>query len=271
MTDAADASDHEAAAKAIRDGLIQGHSKGKPGYWLHTGGTGILTYADSDAERLGEWSDEEYNDWSGVSELTSLPDHAFHRNVDKLVLRAAEENGDVLRTAIVAPPTIYGKGRGPASTRGRQTYEMAKLILDKKFIPVVGAGKTRWNHTHVADVSQVFLLLVEAAAKHDDNPEMWNDKGYYLVEQGEHVWADLARLMGAKAVEQKLLSSVEEKSLGKDAAMDVAGFEALSWGLNSRGKALRAGKLLDWSPKERSLESEVPTMLESEYKLLQTS
>ena len=37
---AADASDHEGAAKAIAAGLIEGHSNKTPGFWLHTGGTG---------------------------------------------------------------------------------------------------------------------------------------------------------------------------------------------------------------------------------------
>jgi hypothetical protein len=106
--DAADASDHEGAAKAIAEGIRSGHSKENPGYWLHTGGTGILTYKDSEADRLGEWSEKEYNDWSGVDELTTLPDSAFHRNVDKVVLEAGTKYADVIKTNIVCPPTIYG-------------------------------------------------------------------------------------------------------------------------------------------------------------------
>ena len=111
QADAADASDHEGATKAIAAGLIKGHSKEKPGYWLHTGGTGILCFADSDDDfaGLGRWSDRQYNDMSGVGELTSLPDRAFHRNVDKLVLGFGEKHADVLKTVIVCPPTIYGK------------------------------------------------------------------------------------------------------------------------------------------------------------------
>lgn len=81
MVDAADASDHEGAAKAIAAGLLRGHSAHKPGFWLHTGGTGILTYFDSSEERFGEEPEREFNDYSGVKELTTLPDEAFHRNV----------------------------------------------------------------------------------------------------------------------------------------------------------------------------------------------
>lgn len=89
--------------------MLVGHSKDSPGYWLHTGGTGILTYVDSERGCKGEWSDKQYNDWEGVEELTNLPDQAFHRNVDKLVLEAGTKYSDVIKTALVCPPTIYGQ------------------------------------------------------------------------------------------------------------------------------------------------------------------
>lgn len=109
--DTADASDHVGAAKAIAAGLVAGHSKEKPGYWLHTGGTGILTFDDTDKNQYGNRSDKIYNDWEGVDELLNLPDHAFHRNVDQLVLEAGAKHADVLKLALVCPPTIYGTSR----------------------------------------------------------------------------------------------------------------------------------------------------------------
>lgn len=60
-------------------------------------------------DKLGEWSDKEYNDWTAVQELTNLPDDAFHRNVDKIVIEAGEKDGDRIKTAILCPPTIYGE------------------------------------------------------------------------------------------------------------------------------------------------------------------
>lgn len=108
MSDTADASDHAGAAKAIADGLASGHSKDHPGYWLHTSGTGILCFADSDADRYGDASDKVYDDLDKVEELTGLPDHAFHRDVDQIVLNAGTKNAASTKTAIVCPPTIYG-------------------------------------------------------------------------------------------------------------------------------------------------------------------
>lgn len=108
-TDTADSSDHVVAANAIAAGLAEGHTAAKPGYWLHLGGTGILTFADTDRGVYGEYSDKVYDDWDGVDELTHLPDHAFHRNVDAIVLEAGTKNADKVKTALLCPPTIYGK------------------------------------------------------------------------------------------------------------------------------------------------------------------
>lgn len=231
---AADASDHERAAKAIAKGLIKGHSKDNLGYVLHTGGTGILCFADSrdNFKGLGTWSEKQYNDLDGVDELTNLPDDAFHRNVDKIVLESGAEHSDVLKTCIVCPPTIYGKGRGPVSGQGRQVYELAKLILQKGYVPIIGEGKARWNNVHVEDLSELYLLLAEKAAAKDTSDELWSSKGYLLAENGEHVWSDLARKIGQEATKAGYIPEPKEGSLGKDEAMEQAGFEAVSWGLS---------------------------------------
>jgi hypothetical protein len=58
-----------------------------------------------DDNKLGEHSEREYNDWTAVQDLTGLPDDAFHKNVDDLVLSSGSES---VKTAILCPPTIYG-------------------------------------------------------------------------------------------------------------------------------------------------------------------
>jgi nucleoside-diphosphate-sugar epimerase len=253
---AADASDHEGAAQAIAAGLDRGHSAAKPGYWLHTGGAGILTYLDDDAGRLGEHSDKEFNDLAGVHELTHLPDHAFHRAVDKIVLGAAaagKARGNV-RVALIAPPTIYGQGRGPVARRGRQVYELSKLILQKQYAPVVGAGKARWNHIHIADLSALYVLLVEAAAT-GEKTDAWGPDAYYLAECGEHTWGDLSKSLATQAAERGLIAQDWKSSpLSRQDALDAAGFEAVSWGLNSRGRAVRAAEVLGWRPTRAGIE-----------------
>ncbi|KAI7072666.1 NAD(P)-binding protein [Hortaea werneckii] len=267
---AADASDHEGAARAIAAGLAEGHSKENPGFWLHTGGTGILTFEDEKKGKLGEHEDNEWNDWSRVDELTHLPDDAFHRNVDIVVLDAGTKHADAVKTAIVCPPTIYGKGRGPIGTRSRQAYELAKLMLEAEYIPIIGEGKAQWDHVHVHDLSQVYLKLAEAAAaKQTSNPEMWGAKGYYFTQGGRHTWGDFAKAMGKKAEELGLVSKkLEPASLSREKALQQADFQAVSWGLNSQGKGERAQKVLGWQPKGQGLYEEIPVILQSEAERL---
>jgi len=52
--DTADASDNEGAARAIAKGLAAGHNAQKPGFWLHTSGTGILCWKDMETQTYGE-------------------------------------------------------------------------------------------------------------------------------------------------------------------------------------------------------------------------
>lgn len=157
-----------------------------------------------------------------------------------------------------------GKGRGPSSNRGRQVYELAKLVLTKQFTPIIGEGKARWNSVHVADLADLFVLLTEKAVAKDTSSQLWGENGYVLAENGEHVWGDLSRLIGRTAAEKGYIKEPKEGSLSKDEAMDQAGFEAVSWGLNSRGKAERARKYLSWTPKRQSIEDEVPKILDEE-------
>ncbi|KAJ5528237.1 hypothetical protein N7513_012396 [Penicillium frequentans] len=266
---AADASDHAGAAKAITAGLVAGHTKENPGYLLHTGGTGILTFEDSDSGTYGNKSEKVYDDWEGVEELLTLPDHAFHRNVDQIVLEAGAKHADVLKTALVCPPTIYGRGRGPCSQRGRQVYELAKVTLQLQKGPIIGAGQSIWNDVHIHDLSDVYLLLVDAAIAGRADNGLWGADAYYLAENGEHVWGELAQQTADVAAKLGYLPEAKAESIDLENAKKYAGFESLSWGMNSRGRARRARELLGWKPSRPSLVAELPAIVQSEWQALQ--
>lgn len=52
--------------------------------------------------------------------------------------------------------------------------------------------------------------------------------GYYLVENGEMVWAELSRAMVNKAVELGFISDAVDMQLDKEAALRQGGFEVIS-------------------------------------------
>lgn len=269
MKDTADSADHEVSAKAIAAGLVEGHTHSRPGYWLHVGGTGILTYFDSEVKKtFGEPDEKVFNDLEGVEELVNLPSAAFHRNIDEIVLKTGTENASTVKTAIICPPTIYGKGRGPVSGRGRQVYELTSFILKEKYCPRIGRGLARWNNVHVHDLSVVIGLLFDAAldpARKDDG-EVWGGHGYFLTENGEHTWGDLSEEIGREVQKQGFVKEEPEaRGLSyEEAVKSPAGFEAASWGMNSRGVAQRARKVLGWKPVQNSLSEEIPAVVKSE-------
>ena len=73
--------------------------------------------------------------------------------------------------------------------------------------------------------------------------------------------------MSKKAVELGYIKDPKEGSLSKDEALEQAGFEAVSWGLNSRGKAERARRFLGWRPQRPSIEDEAESILKDEKRL----
>lgn len=146
---------------------------------------------------------------------------------------------------------------------------MAKFILEKQWVPVIGGGKARWNNVHVHDLADAFVLLTEAAVSGNTDPELWGEKGYVIIENGEHTWADIARKMGEEAHKQGYIKSKPEvNALSYEEADKAAGFQAISWGLNSRAKSERLPKILGWKPTRNQLEAEIPEIIKLEHERL---
>lgn len=163
-----------------------------------------------------------------------------------------------------------GKGRGPCSQRSKQIYEMAKFILKQNKIPVIGRGRAIGSNVHVKSVTSLVLHLFEAALQQRGDGLLWGPEAYYIVEEGEHCWGDVAHSIGRIAAEKGFLMSVPEQVVLKmESAQELAGFEATSWGYNMRCRASRARSLLGWRPRGPSLEDELSEIIATEYQHLQ--
>ncbi|KKY22669.1 putative nad dependent epimerase dehydratase family protein [Phaeomoniella chlamydospora] len=238
--------DHLASAEAVVKGL---RVKTTPSWLIHTSGTGILTWETKDLGAFGTPLEKVYNDYDGIGELTSLPDHAIHRNVDKVVLAAGN---DLIHTAIVCPPTIYGVGRGPDNQDSVQVPGVAREFLKHGEAFSCRGSENIWCMIHVQDLSNLYLLLGEAAAS-GGNPATWNDEGYYLAEQGTFVWNEVITRVADYEHKLGLIKSAAVRPLEPD---EIAKFSPSFLGYcgsNSIGDAIRARKLLGWHPSERSV------------------
>ena len=92
---------------------------------------------DIDCKTYREMSMEVYNDWGGIGEITSLPDHAPHRKND---MRSISGDDPEVITAIVCPPTKYGLVRGPGSTRSYQIPELRGPYLRRSKVSKLELG-----------------------------------------------------------------------------------------------------------------------------------
>ncbi|ETI23831.1 hypothetical protein G647_05637 [Cladophialophora carrionii CBS 160.54] len=255
--------DHEPSANAIAKGLARRQGD-QPGYWIHTSGTLILGWETIELAEFGNRLDKVFDDWENVKELTSHPDHAAHRNVDKIVLAASS---DKVKTAIVCPPTIWGVGRGPDNTRSVQIYNATKAFLKRGKAFKVGKGENIWHQIHVADLSNLYLLLGEAALNKGE-PATWNAEGYYLAENGPFVWGDVLQEIANVAHKKGLLQDPTLESLPPRDADAYLPHASLAIGTNSRGISIRGKKLLGWQPVKGELVDELPEAVDNEARLL---
>jgi len=179
--------DSVSAATAIAAGMSSKDPSTPSGHWIHTSGTGILSYSDMNISSYGNPSSKMWDDVKDIAAITSIPDNAPHRNVDKIVLAAGTSTTGVpVKTAIVCPPTIYGTGRGSGNTKSIQVPGLARCFLQRKEGFMVGEGKANWNNVHIHDLSQLYLKLVQEAVS-GGGKATWGQEGYYFAENGEHV------------------------------------------------------------------------------------
>lgn len=251
--------DHAAAATAIVLGLSR-RPPTTPSFYIHTSGTAILMIHDQQLRLFGEPSTKVYDDVSSIGEITSFPDQAWHRDVDKIVLGAPSSAAAAAatKTAIVCPPCIYGAGRGPANVRSSQIPELTRFTLKRGRGFAVGEGKARWSGVHVQDLSELFRKLVEAGAA-GGGEASWGAEGYYFAENGEFEWGAMAGLIAKECAKRGLIEGDEIDHLAPEEVEKVVGngFLGPIWGQNSRSRASRGRKLLGWEPAKPSLEEDI--------------
>jgi nucleoside-diphosphate-sugar epimerase len=158
------------------------------GYLIQISGASLLPVRDlaSPSFKPGEPSDEVWDDLDGVSSIQDLIRTNDSRVVDNYILKAAKETPSV-KTALVLPPIIYGKGQGPVKQRSVQIPALSKVALERGHAVRAGRGLARWTNVHVADLARLFTLLAESAAKGSDDGDVWGENGIYLPGVGEIV------------------------------------------------------------------------------------
>lgn len=111
------------------------------------------------------------------------------------------------------------------------------------------------------------MKLIEAAVAGGGNAT-WGQEGYYLTENGEHVWGDLSQAVATEAHKQGVIPSIDVRGVSPDEADRLTSHGSMLYGASSRGTALRARKLLGWSPKGKTIEDGIPELVKQEARSL---
>ena len=146
-------------------------------------------------------------------------------------------------------------------------YELARNTLGCGKAPYISPGQSYGCNVHIHDLTNLFGRFFQAAL--DKVGGIWGPDAYFIAENGEHRWSDVARSIANVAVTGGYLSHAEMVPISFEDAKALAGFEAASWGLNIRCRAIRARKLLGWEPSSPSLENELPRIVKDEWETLQ--
>ena len=204
--------------------------------------------------------------------------------MDNYVLQASKEAPSV-KTALVFPPIIYGKGEGPGNQRSIQIPSLARVTLEKGHVVRAGKGLNRWGSIHVADIARQFIGLALEASKGREDEALWNDNGIYLSSaeemvcsviddqqdsavsltlRGDQSFAEISDRVSQAARDQGLIQSMEVEELSNAESDKTLPGGSVFFGSNARGKARRATALFGWKPERESLEDEIPRAVAEE-------
>ncbi|KAH8602987.1 NAD dependent epimerase/dehydratase family protein [Bisporella sp. PMI_857] len=243
---------HQGSVKAILEGL--GQRKGSPlgdVHYIHTSGASML----GDWPESGRRADTSIH--SDVDEDIYLVERQFPkdepcspvRDLNQLVVEIGEQKG--VRTYIVPPPLIFGRGTGLFTEGVGQVHMLTELALKAKQAVMVGSGSGIWNRVHIKDLSNLYLLLTQRILSQKATPH--GKTGYYFAENGYQSWKSIATGIGKVGKEFGIFATdaVGNVELQEVADRWYGGNVNSAEGVlasNARIKADRARYVLGWSP-----------------------
>lgn len=179
-------------------------------------------------------------------------------------------------TYIIAPSTIYGKGRGPVRISesihehnripilsdahhyfwsvSQQVNNLIRYALKDREVVQIGPGTGEWNNVHVEDLMDLYVLVLDQALKSASTASSNLEKpvsGYsrfFWGSVGTHSWGEVSRGLAVHLYKRGLLDTDQVKSVTIDERPQLK-----TMANNSRTVANRGFKQLGWKPSRRSL------------------
>lgn len=206
--------------------LLELEGTGKP--FIQTSGTSIV--GDKAA---GEPSDQVFD---ADIRFQPVSEKVVRVGIDRLVIDAAQRG---IRSIVLCNSLIYGQGLGVK----RDSIQLPLLINQAKksgIVRYIGKGENIWSTVHIEDVASLYLLALELAPAGE----------FFFVENGEAKFKDIVA-----AISRLLGMGGKAESWSIEEAIGEWGYEpaVFALGSNSRVRATKARKMLEWKPRWSSV------------------
>lgn len=217
--------DHRGAVDALVAGLRNSGKK-----LIHTSGSSII---GDDAQ--GEFCSEVV--FSEDTPLAVDPRKQARREIDLVVMGAASQN---VHSTVIIPSLIYGYGVG-MNKESIQVPFLVKNALEKSAVQIVGQGLNVWSNIHIEDLFALYLAAIDAAPA----------GAFYFAENGEASFIEVAKAISSRFS----VSKIDHLPVDEAVAQWGMARARFSFGSNSRVRAARARKELNWKPVHGSLQN----------------
>lgn len=196
-----------ATAKACIEGLaaVKTQAGAEKVHFFHTSGAKLFSsHTGIDATKpLSDMNDAIYD----VQRAQRSP-HAGMQAVLPLNPRIVDFADSLgVRSYIVVPPMVYGRGQGFGNKISIQIVALVKVskALGKAFL--VDRTQTSWVLCHVLDLCSLYTAILRRILQ--GNPPPSGKNGFYFAENGRFPWAALWKGIAARMLERNLFGVVD--------------------------------------------------------------
>ncbi|KAI2624287.1 NAD dependent epimerase/dehydratase family protein [Hypoxylon sp. NC1633] len=215
---------HPASAQALLRGLAQRKaSTGRDVWMIQTSGTSNL--ADRPVTRI--WvEDQEGREFDDATD--DVYGYEKDRETDKPYLQRTTELGVVdtglelgVKTLVIMSPTIFGTGTGLFHNTSIQIPAYTLCVLRHGHAVVVGDGKGVWDHVHMKDLADLYLIMVWQIVEKGGESVPSGKKGIIFSGNGRHSWLEMTQAVAATLHEEGKIAGPQVQSIGVPEAAKV--------------------------------------------------
>ncbi|KAI0844731.1 NAD(P)-binding protein [Daldinia vernicosa] len=207
---------HPSSIQAVVRGLAQRKAATGRDVWLiHTSGTS--NFCDNPitkkwVEPEGREFDDAKDDIYGYEKDREVREGPYHQRTAEMgAIDLALELG--VKSIVINSATIYGRGTGLFNKTSVQVPLFVRAVLELKKGILLGDGKGVWDHVHVEDLADLYLLILERIVAKGGEGVPSGKKGIIFSGNGRHQWLDVAQGVADAAFAEGLIPSNKLESL----------------------------------------------------------